>query len=96
MAWDDSANNTAFLSDQLSATLNGSSVYLKAIGPEADGGVPAIAADINHADFPQGPAGRFTNIGGAACGITSYSKNIDGAKSFLEYWYSTDQFTSWY
>ncbi len=96
LAWDDSANNTAFLSDQLSATLNGSSVYLQAIGPEADGGVPAIAADINHADFPQGPAGRFTNIGAQSWGITSYSKNIDGAKSFLEYWYSTDQLTSWY
>ena len=96
LAWDDSANNTAFLADQLSATLNGSSVYLRAIGPEADGGVPAVAADINHADFPQGPAGRFTNIGAQSWGITTYSDNIDGAKSFLEYWYSPEQLTSWY
>lgn len=95
LAWDDSANNTAFLSDQLSATINGSSIYLKAIGPEADGGVPAIAEDINHAEFPQGPAGRFTSLGAQSWGITSYSKNIDGAKSFLEYWYSIDQLTSW-
>jgi len=95
LAWDDSANNTAFLSDQISATINGSSIYIKAIGPEADGGVPAIAADINHADFPEGPAGRFTSLGAQSWGITSYSKNIDGAKSFLDYWYSTDQLTSW-
>ena len=96
LAWDDSANNTAFLADQLSATLNGSSVFLRAIGPEEDGGVPAIAEDINHADFPQGPAGRFTNIGAQSWGITTYSDNIDGAKSFLETFYSPDMLTSWY
>ncbi len=96
LAWDDSANNTAFLADQLSATLNGSSVYLRAVGPEDDGGVPAIAEDINHADFPQGPAGRFTNIGSQSWGITTYSDNIEGATSFLEYWYQPDQLQSWY
>ncbi len=95
LAWDDSANNTAFLSDQISATINGSSIYLKAIGPEADGGVPAIADDINHGDFPQGPAGRFTALGSQSWGITNYSKNIEGAKSFISYWYSKDQLVSW-
>lgn len=95
LAWDDSANNTAFLSDQVSATINGSSIYLKAIGPEADGGVPAIADDINHGDFPAGPAGRFTALGSQSWGITNYSKNIDGAKSFLQYWYSKDELVSW-
>lgn len=95
ISWDDSANNTAFLTDQLSATINGSSIYLKAIGPEADGGVPAIAADINHGDFPAGPAGRFTSLGAQSWGITSYSSNIDGAREWLQYWYSPDQFTSW-
>ncbi len=96
LAWDDSANNTAFLSDQLSATLNGSSIYIRASGPEDDGGVPEIAEDMNHADFPQGPAGRFTQLGSQSWGITSYSDNIDGAKDFLRHWYSQDQLTSWY
>jgi len=96
LAWDDSANNTAFLADQLSATLNGSSIYLRALGPEDDGGNPAIAEDTNHADFPQGPAGRFTNIGAQSWGVTTYSENIEGAKAFLEHWYSQEQLTSWY
>ena len=32
LSWDDGANNRAFLSDQISGTLNGSSVYLAAVG----------------------------------------------------------------
>jgi multiple sugar transport system substrate-binding protein len=96
LAWDDSANNTAFLADQLSATLNGSSIYIRASGPEEEGGVPEIAEDMNHADFPAGPAGRFTQLGSQSWGITSYSNNIDAAMDFLQYWYSQDQLTSWY
>jgi multiple sugar transport system substrate-binding protein len=96
LSWDDSANNTAYLSDQISATLNGSSIYIRAQGPEEDGGNPAIAEDTNHAGYPSGPAGRFNLLGAQSWGITSYSDNIEGAKSFLEYWYSPEQLTSWY
>jgi multiple sugar transport system substrate-binding protein len=96
LSWDDSANNTAFLSDQISVTLNGSSIYIRAHLPEADGGNPAIADDINHGDFPEGPAGRFANIGAQSWGIMSHSDNVDGAKAFLEWWYGKDQLTSWY
>jgi multiple sugar transport system substrate-binding protein len=95
-SWDDSANNTAYLADQISATLNGSSIYIRASGPEDDGGVPEIAEDTNHADFPAGPAGRFTDLSSQSWGITSYSDNIDAARAFLEHWYSQEQLTSWY
>ncbi|MEZ4499223.1 MAG: ABC transporter substrate-binding protein [Thermomicrobiales bacterium] len=95
-AWDDSTNNTAYLSGELSATLNGSSIYIAAGKSEADGGNPEIYEDTNHADFPQGPAGRFTNIGAQSWGITTFSENIAGAKAFLDFWYSDHQLTSWY
>jgi multiple sugar transport system substrate-binding protein len=95
-AWDDSTNNTAFIAGELSATLNGSSIYITAGKPEADGGNPEVYEDMNHADYPQGPAGRFTNIGAQSWGIMSFSENVDGAKAFLDYWYSEDQLASWY
>ena len=96
LAWDDSANNNAFLTDQISATLNGSSIYLTAAKPEADGGVPEIHADMNHGGFPAGPAGRFNNLGAQSWGIMNYSGNIEGAKSWLQYFYDVDNLTSWY
>lgn len=95
-AWDDSTNNTAFLAGELSATLNGSSIYIAAGKSEADGGNAEIHADMNHADFPQGPAGRFTNIGAQSWGIMSFSDNIAGAKAFLDFWYTENQLVSWY
>ena len=55
LSWDDSANNNAFLTDQISGTLNGSSIYITAHLPEADGGNPAVAEDMSHGGFPSWP-----------------------------------------
>jgi len=96
LSWDDSANNNAFLTDQISATLNGSSIYITAHLPEADGGNPEIAEDMSHGGFPAGPAGRFNNLGAQSWGVMNYSENIEGAMAFLEWWYSPEQLTSWY
>ncbi|MGH2532974.1 MAG: ABC transporter substrate-binding protein [Thermomicrobiales bacterium] len=95
LSWDDSVNNSAFLSDQLSATLNGSSIYLAALGPEAEGGKPEIAEDINHADYPEGPAGRYNLLGSRCYSIMSYSENVEGARAFLEWWSAPEQFQGW-
>ena len=37
LSWDDGANNRAFLSDQISGTFNGSSVYIAAVGGQEVG-----------------------------------------------------------
>jgi multiple sugar transport system substrate-binding protein len=95
LSWDDSVNNSAFLSDQISATLNGSSIYLAALKPEADGGKPEIAADMNHADYPEGPAGRFNNLGSHSLAVMKYSDNVEGAKAFLEWFFAPEQFQAW-
>ena len=57
LSWDDGANNRAFLSDQISMTLNGSSVYLAAVAAKAgesklDYEVQVDPDDIWHAGYP--------------------------------------------
>jgi multiple sugar transport system substrate-binding protein len=101
LSWDDSANNRAFLSDQISATMNGSSIYLAAQKAKsgADTGtdykVVVDPADINHAGLPAGPAGRFNALASWSYGVMKYSKNQDAGKAFLEWWLSPDQYKAW-
>jgi len=90
LSWDDSTNNRAFLAGQIAWTLNGSSIYLTAKKQ-----APDIAEDIVHHIFPQGPAGRFNVLGSRSVGIMKYSKNIEGAKAFLEWWTQPEQFRRW-
>ena len=101
LSWDDSANNRAFLSDQISATINGSSIYIAAqnaaAGAETDTDYEVVVdpADINHAGFPEGPAGRFNVLGSWSYGIMKYSENQEAARAFLEWWLAPEQFEPW-
>jgi multiple sugar transport system substrate-binding protein len=101
LSWDDSANNRAFLSDQISATLNGSSVYLTAqknaegVDPGTDYEVVVDPADINHAGLPAGPAGRFNALGSWSYGVMKYSQNQEAAAALLDWWLSPENYTAW-
>ena len=53
-SWDDSNNNRAYISEQISSTFNGSSIYFAARKDK-----PALAQDTHHILIPKGPAGRF-------------------------------------
>ena len=90
LAGDDAYNNRAFLADQISVTLNGTSIYYTALQQN-----PAIATDMNHTDIPGGPAGRFYNFGSHAYGVLKESKNVDAAKSFLTWWTNPTQYGDW-
>jgi multiple sugar transport system substrate-binding protein len=61
LAWDDSNNNRAFLSGDISATLNGASIYVAALNGadkfKTDKGAP-LHTDILHAPLPAGPRAR--------------------------------------
>jgi multiple sugar transport system substrate-binding protein len=63
LAWDDTNNNRAFLGGEISATLNGASIYIAAKrGPDKikdDKGEPMVR-DIQHARLPAGPAGSWS------------------------------------
>jgi multiple sugar transport system substrate-binding protein len=90
LSWDDSNNNRAFISDQISGTYNGSSIYTAA---KKD--APKIAEDMNHMLYPKGPAGRFYLFETRTMGLFNKSKNIDGAKEFLKWWFDDKRFGEW-
>ena len=62
LAWDDTNNNRAFLSQTISATLNGASIYIESLRKpdkyNTEKGAP-LKTDILHAPLPKGPAGQF-------------------------------------
>jgi multiple sugar transport system substrate-binding protein len=99
LAWDDTNNNRAFNSGQISATLNGASIYLTAKrNPDKvkdEKGQP-LWRDILHAPLPTGPAGQFAYHTAFAHGIMKYSKEQTLAKEFLKWLHSKDQFVKWF
>src|SRR5215468_11109230 len=88
LAWDDTNNNRAFLSQTISATLNGASIYIESLRkPEqyqTEKGQP-MNKDILHAPLPKGPAGQFGFHLLQSQMLMKYSKNQDAAKEFLKY-----------
>jgi len=90
-SWDDSNNNRAFLSEQISATFNGSSIYFAAMKNH-----PEIAIDTNHMLMPRGSAGRFYRLGTLHMAIFKKSKNIEAAKDFLKWWSEDEQYLAWW
>lgn len=95
LGWDDSTNNSAYLSGEISMTLNGSSIYLAASDPEGENANPELAEDTFHAPLPAGPEGQFAVLGSRSMGIMKYSQNQDVAKAFLEWWFQPDQYSAW-
>jgi multiple sugar transport system substrate-binding protein len=99
LAWDDTNNNRAFLSQTISATLNGASIYLEALrNPDkytTEKGVP-LKTDIQHAPLPKGPAGQFAMHTYFSHVIPSYSKNQDGAKALLKWIHTRTNYEPWF
>jgi multiple sugar transport system substrate-binding protein len=90
-SWDDSNNNRAFHSGQISCTFNGSSIYFV-----AKRSFPEIAKDTHHMLMPKGPAGRFYWLGSRTFAILKNSKNIPAAKEFLNWWFQDAQYDAWW
>jgi multiple sugar transport system substrate-binding protein len=90
-SWDDSNNNRAYLSEQISSTYNGSSIYFAARKDK-----PEIQKDTHHMLIPKGPSGRFYWLGSRTFAILKNSKNVAGAKEFLSWWFQDKQFGDWW
>jgi multiple sugar transport system substrate-binding protein len=92
LAWDDTNNNRAFLSQTISSTLNGASIYIESLRkPDqyiTEKGKP-LNTDIQHAPLPKGPAGQFGFHLLQSNMLMQYSKNQDAAKEFLK-WLHTE------
>ena len=89
-SWDDSNNNRAYLSGQISSTFNGSSIYFAAKKDKPD-----IAQDTHHMLIPRGPAGRFYLLGSRTFAILKASKNVEAAKEFLKWWFD-EKYDEWW
>jgi ABC-type glycerol-3-phosphate transport system substrate-binding protein len=99
LAWDDTNNNRAFLSQTISATLNGASIYIESLrNPDkytTEKGAQ-LKTDIQHAALPKGPAGQFSMHTYFSHALPSYSKNQKAAKEFLKWVHSKPVYEKWF
>jgi len=99
LAWDDTNNNRAFLSQTISATLNGASIYIESLRKpdqyQTEKGKP-MNTDILHAPLPKGPAGQFGFHLLQSHMLMKYSKNQDAAKEFLKWIHTEANYEKWF
>ncbi len=99
LSWDDAGNNRAFLSNTISSTNNGASIYLLARSkPETyltETGKP-IKDDCFHAPLPKGPGGQFSYHVPFSNIVPAYSANQKAAKDFLAWFQSKDIYEEWF
>ena len=89
-AWDDAANNRAFLAGAVSVTVNAASIYWAA---KKD--APQLREVTNHSFFPKGPAGRFGYSTAISLGIFKFSKAQKEAKAFIKWLLEPKQYSAW-
>jgi multiple sugar transport system substrate-binding protein len=99
LAWDDTNNNRAFHAGEVSATLNGASIYIVAKRQKEkikdDKGEP-MWTDIDHAALPAGPAGAYLLFLNHSHSIMKYSKNQKVAKEFLRWLHKPENYGKWF
>jgi multiple sugar transport system substrate-binding protein len=98
LAWDDSNNNRSFLSGDISASLNGASIYVAALNGadkfKTDKGQP-LHTDILHAPLPAGPKGQHGYHTAHNHMVMRYSKNQKGAIEFLRWAHKPENLEKW-
>ena len=99
LAWDDTSNNRAFLSQTISSTLNGASIYIESLrNPDkyiTEKGVP-LKTDILHAPLPKGPQGQFGLHTFFSHMVMSYSPNQKAAKDLLRWVHTPANYEKWF
>jgi len=96
-AWNDSFNNKAFLSGEISLSNNGVSIYAAAkAGADKDAKMKEIMGDMNHATWPIGPVGKATEFHIAyPMMVMKYSKNQRAAKAFIAFLMEAENYNKW-
>jgi multiple sugar transport system substrate-binding protein len=99
LAWDDTNNNRAFLSQTICATLNGASIYIESLrNPDkyiTETGAQ-LKSDILHAPLPKGPAGQYGLHTFFSHMLMSYSKNQKAAKDLLRWVHTPANYEKWF
>jgi multiple sugar transport system substrate-binding protein len=100
LAWDDTNNNRAFFAGDISATLNGASIYIVAKRQKdkvKDDKGEELWKDVDHAGLlPAGPVGQFPLYLIHAHGVMKYSKNQKLAKDFLTWLHKKENYEKWF
>ncbi len=96
-SWNDSFNNKAFLSGEISLTNNGVSIYAAAkAGAGKDAKMKEIMDDMSHALWPIGPAGKPTEFHIAyPMLVMKYSKVPNAAKAFIAFTMEAENYNGW-
>src|SRR5712692_2753341 len=99
LAWDDTNNNRAFHANEISATLNGASIYIVAKRQKEkikdEKGEPMFQ-DIGHAPLPAGPAGAYLLFLNQSHAVMKYGKNQKLAKDFLRWLHKPENYGKWF
>ena len=98
LGWLDPDNNQAFLTEQISATVNVNTIYLgarDAADQKGDVDKKRIADAMDHANWPSGPAGRFANYNINLWAGFADSPNPDGARAFLRAFFDKKFMVPW-
>ena len=91
LGWDDSNNNRAFLSSDISLTGNAPSIYVAARKQ-----APDVYRGTSHGHFPKGPAGRFYWLPAWNSCVMKYSKNQQLAKDFIRFYMDRAQYDKYF
>ena len=90
-AWNDSSNNKAFLSGDISWTNNGISIYVA-----AQNSAKPIAEDMDHAYFPVGVSGKPTELHLMYPVLAmTYTKYPQACKALMAFMLEADNFNPW-
>ena len=91
LAWDGTSNNRAFLAETIAVTLNGASIYFVARNDPRKV-APGLADRLGHFLIPEGPHGRYHDVGPASNCITRYSPNKEAARDYIRFIHQDDNF----
>ena len=91
LAWDGTSNNRAFLAETVAVTLNGASIYFVARNDPRKV-APGLADRLGHFLIPEGPHGRYHDVGPASNCITRYSPNKEAARDYIRFIHQDDNF----
>jgi multiple sugar transport system substrate-binding protein len=97
LSWNDSSNNKAFLSGDISWTNNGVSIYAAAKSQSAtDPKMKDLMDDMDHANWPVGPIGKPTEFHSAyPMLIFKHSKVPNAAKAFIAFMLEAENYNPW-
>jgi multiple sugar transport system substrate-binding protein len=95
-AWLDPDNNQAFLAGKISATVNVNTIYLASRAAAAtDPARKTLIENMDHANWPAGPAGRFAQYNVNVWVAFESSKNRAGQLAFLRAWHDKSFLGKW-